>query len=83
MKNLTLSETRYDNRSTTPLKVHVTVKNEGNVEAKEVVQLYVHCVEPHLQKPEKELKGFVKVRLFPGEEKEVEMTLLPRDFCFL
>lgn len=81
MKNLTLSEMRYDNRSTTPLKVHVTVKNEGNVEAKEVVQLYVHCVEPHLQKPEKELKGFVKVRLLPGEEKEVEMTLLPRDFA--
>ena len=51
------------------------------MEAKEVVQLYIHDVESTLQKPEKELKGFQKVSLKPGEEKVVTLELLPHAFA--
>lgn len=81
IKKAIVSNTCYDNRSKEPLNVSVTVKNEGNMEAKEVVQLYVHSVSPKLLKPEKELKGFVKINLRAGEEKTVRMKLMPRDFA--
>lgn len=76
-----VSQNRYDNASAVPLKVSVSVKNTGAMEAKEVVQLYVRDVKSTLLKPEKELKGFVKVSLKPGEEKTVEMELLPKAFA--
>ena len=75
------SDTVYSNAATEPLKVEVTVKNIGKMEAKEVVQLYVRDVESTLLKPEKELKDFVKVSLMPGEEKRVTLSLMPRDFA--
>lgn len=81
IKDAKVSQTAYDNRSTEPLQVSVTVKNEGDMEAKEVVQLYVHDVESTLLKPEKELKGFQKVSLKPGEEKAVTFELLPHAFA--
>lgn len=81
IRDAKVSQVSYDNRSAEPLQVSVTVKNEGNVEAKEVVQLYIHDVESTLQKPEKELKGFSKVNLKPGEEKVVTLELLPHAFA--
>ena len=55
--------------------VRVRVKNTGAREGQEVVQLYVSDVKASLPRPVKELKGFQKVRLAPGEEKEVVFTL--------
>ena len=55
--------------------VRVRVKNTGSREGQEVVQLYVSDVKASLPRPVKELKGFQKVRLAPGEEKEVVFTL--------
>ena len=55
--------------------VRVRVKNTGVREGQEVVQLYVSDVKASLPRPVKELKGFQKVRLAPGEEKEVVFTL--------
>jgi beta-glucosidase len=81
MRDVTLSQSTYHNQSTQPLIVRVTVKNEGAVEAKEVVQLYLHCCGSTLVKPEQELKAFQKVSLLPGEEKAVSLQLLPRDFA--
>ena len=81
IKDAEVSQVFYDNRSTEPLRVSVTVKNEGSMEAKEVVQLYIHDVESTLLKPEKELKGFQKVSLKPGEEKVVILELLPHAFA--
>ena len=57
IKDAAVSATKYDNASKDPLSVTVTVKNDGQMEAKEVVQLYVHSVNPTLLKPDKELKG--------------------------
>ncbi|MGE5557148.1 MAG: glycoside hydrolase family 3 C-terminal domain-containing protein [Bacillota bacterium] len=65
-----------------PVRVSVTVKNTGNAEGREVVQLYVHDRQSSLIRPPKELKGFTKVRLKPGESKPVEFVLDQRAFSF-
>jgi beta-glucosidase len=58
------------------------VRNVGNVAGKEIVQLYVRDLESTAFRPEKELKGFAKVDLQPGEEKDVTITLGRRAFAF-
>ena len=58
------------------------VKNTGLVAGKETVQLYVRDLQSTAFRPEKELKGFVKVDLQPGEEIEVIITLSPRAFAY-
>jgi len=55
--------------------VSLTVRNTGKVAGAEVVQLYVHDVKSSVKRPEKELKGFEKVFLKPGETKTVTMQL--------
>lgn len=62
--------------------VKVTIRNSGTRQGKEVVQLYVADRESSLARPEKELKGFAKVGLLPGESKQVEFRLDARSFAF-
>lgn len=57
------------------LTVKVTVKNAGTREGQEVVQLYISDKQSSLPRPIKELKGFQKIKLAPGEEKEVTFTI--------
>lgn len=52
-----------------------TVKNTGKKAGAEVVQLYISDLKSSLPRPTKELKGFEKVFLNPGEEKEVSITV--------
>ena len=49
--------------------------NRGSRSGKEVVQLYIADREASVMRPEKELKGFVKVSLEAGQTKEVEFTI--------
>lgn len=53
----------------------INVKNTGTREGKELVQLYVSDLKSSLPRPVKELKGFSKVTLAPGEEKTVSITI--------
>lgn len=53
----------------------VRVKNTGAREGQEVVQLYISDKKSSLPRPIKELKGFSKVKLAPGEEKAVTFTI--------
>ncbi len=53
----------------------VTVKNTGSIEGQEIVQLYVSDKKSSLPRPVKELKAFKKVKLAPGEEKQVSFTI--------
>jgi beta-glucosidase len=46
-----------------------------------VVQVYVSQVDPRLPRPPKELKAFAKIRLDPGETRQVNLTLEPRAFA--
>ncbi|GIO34430.1 MULTISPECIES: glycoside hydrolase family 3 C-terminal domain-containing protein [Paenibacillus] len=69
-------------KDTESLKVAVTVRNTGQVAGKEVVQLYVKPLGSSVVRPIKELKGFAKVNLAPGEAATVEFTLDKRSFAF-
>ena len=57
------------------LKVTVSVRNSGDRAGKEVVQLYVHDVLSSVYRPVRELKGFEKITLEPGEIGTVEFIL--------
>jgi len=78
--NLTLD--KKDMMDTDTLSVTVSVKNTGNVAGKEIVQLYVQDVSSSIVRPEKELKGFEKIELQPGEERIVTFTLNKRSFAY-
>ncbi|RYJ36581.1 Beta-glucosidase-like glycosyl hydrolase [Flavobacterium anhuiense] len=64
------------------LEVTVSIKNTGKVAGKEVVQLYVNDETSSLPRPTKELKGFEKISLEPGEEKTVRFTLTKKDLSY-
>jgi beta-glucosidase len=62
--------------------VTIPVKNTGKVAGKEIVQLYVNDEKSSLPRPLKELKGFEKVSLEPGEEKQVRFTISKEALSF-
>ncbi|NKI22426.1 glycosyl hydrolase [Paenibacillus dendritiformis] len=62
--------------------VTVTVRNTGSRAGKEVVQLYVKHADSSVVRPVKELKGFAKISLEPGEAAEVSFTLDARSFAY-
>jgi beta-glucosidase len=62
--------------------VSVDVTNTGAMSGKEIVQVYVHDRQCALQRPPKELKGFAKVELQPGETKTVSIELNSRAFAY-
>lgn len=64
------------------LEVSLTVKNSGDRAGKEIVQLYIKPVDPAPFRPEKELKGFAKIDLAPGEEGVVSFVLDRRSFAY-
>jgi beta-glucosidase len=64
------------------LTVTVDVTNTGKFAGKEIVQVYVHDQKSGLVRPEKELKGFAKVELQPGETKSVSIQLDFRAFAY-
>jgi beta-glucosidase len=64
------------------LTVTVDVTNTGQFAGKEIVQVYVHDHVSGLVRPEKELKGFAKVDLQPGETKSVSISLDFRAFAY-
>jgi beta-glucosidase len=64
------------------LIVTVDVTNTGHMAGKEIVQVYVHDHASGLVRPEKELKGFAKVTLQPGETKSVAIKLDFRAFAY-
>ncbi len=63
-------------------KVSIDVTNTGKEPGAEIVQLYVHCAASKLFRAEKELKGFCKISLAPGETGRVTMTLDQRSFAY-
>jgi beta-glucosidase len=77
-----LSFSQKEIQDTDTVTVSVNVKNTGDRAGKEIVQLYVKDVESTVNRPEKELKGFEKVDLQPGEEKTVTFTLNKRAFAY-
>jgi beta-glucosidase len=64
------------------LTVTVDITNTGEVAGKEIVQVYVRDRVSGLVRPQKELKGFVKVALQPGETRPVAIKLDFRAFAY-
>ena len=78
--NLKLSSETMDDESTLTISVDVT--NTGTMAGKEVVQLYVSDLNGTAGRPVKELKGFQKVHLIPGETKTVTLEISARDLSY-
>jgi len=79
-RDLELKPSQQTNEVT--VSATLKVKNIGNVAGQEIVQLYVRDLESSTFRPEKELKGFSKVNLQPGEEASVNIVLNQRAFAF-
>ena len=77
-----LSLSKKTIKDTDTLTVTFKVKNIGSIAGAEIAQLYVKDCESTIFRPEKELKGFKKVFLEPGEEKTVTLTLDKRSFAY-
>ncbi len=83
--NIRISEAKAkaeELKSGKKLSVSVDVKNTGNWAGKEIVQFYVAPPKGGVQRPFKELKGFGKVALEPGETKTVTAELCFRAFAY-
>lgn len=64
------------------ITVSIPVRNTGDREGKEIVQLYIGDEKASVLRPVKELKGFDKITLAPGQEKTVTFTITPDDLKF-
>src|SRR4029077_1739936 len=82
---------KYSNLRLTPdsigsagqTNVSTEVTNTGSVRGDEVVQLYIHQTVSSVTRPVKELRGFRRVSLNPGETQSIEFTLSPRELSYL
>ena len=64
------------------VEASVTVTNTGNVDATEIVQLYIRDLVASVSRPVKELKGFERITLKAGESKNVTFTITPEMLKF-
>jgi beta-glucosidase len=88
---LSYTSFEYSNLAITPaatgpageVTVRLDVKNTGKREGCEVVQLYIDDVISSMSTPVKELRGFEKLSLAPGETKTVSFKLTPEHLSFL
>jgi beta-glucosidase len=80
LSNLQLSAHRI--RPNERLTVSVEVENTGARVGDEVVQLYIRDVAASVTRPVRELKGFQRITLRPGEKRRVEFTLAPEHLGF-
>lgn len=64
------------------IRIEVPVTNKGTKEGSEIVELYISDLKSSLPRPIKELKGFGKVKLAPGETKSVKFEITPEDLKF-
>jgi len=79
--NLRLAQDAIGSEGETTVTVDVT--NSGAVRGDEVAQLYIHQTVSSVTRPVKELRGFKRVSLNPGETKTVEFTLGPGELSYL
>jgi beta-glucosidase len=87
---LSYSSFRYDNISSSDtairigdtIRISAEVTNDGDFTAEEVVQLYIRDVVGSVTRPVRELRGFEKIRLKPGQRQTVSFELHTDDLAF-
>ncbi len=78
--NINISSTKMTAKD--KITVSIDVKNTGNLDGKEVVQLYIRDLVGSVTRPVKELKGFEKVEIKKGETKTISFTITIEDLKF-
>ena len=73
---------KYKFNQADTVTVTFTVRNSGKVKGQEIAQLYIQDAESSVPRPVKELKGFMKVLLDPGQDAAVSIKLNKKDFSF-
>lgn len=79
---LSYTSFQYSKLNIDDKKIDFIIRNTGNVEGEEIAQMYIKSVNSQVFRAEKELKGFSKVKLLPGEEKKIEITLDNHAFSY-
>jgi beta-glucosidase len=79
-RNLALSSTSLEPDGSITVRVEVT--NTGKRAGEEIAQLYVRDLKPVIDRPVRELKGFAKIALKPGETRTVQFMIKPRDLAY-
>jgi beta-glucosidase len=64
------------------ISVELTVTNSGARAGSDLVQLYVRSLERGIDRPDKELRAFGKIRLAPDQSGNVRLSISPRDFSY-
>ena len=80
--HLTVTPSAHNSAANPAYTISFDVTNTGNREGADVAQLYVGDPSAKVQRPTKELKGFEKVRLAPGQTKHVTVALDRRSFAY-
>ena len=78
---LSYTSFEYSNLKINGRNVNLSIKNTGSLAGSEVVQLYVAPKTEGIFRPERELRGFEKIHLLPGESKAVSFTIDDRSFA--
>ncbi len=79
-KNLRLDKNRITTND--KIKISIDITNKGNLVGEEIAQLYIGYKNPSVERPIKELKGFGKVALKPGESKTLTISLKAEDLAY-
>ncbi|WP_058306123.1 glycoside hydrolase family 3 C-terminal domain-containing protein [Gracilibacillus massiliensis] len=79
---LSYTEFEYSDIDVTDNQVAFTIKNVGDYAGAEIAQLYIHSQSDQIFRPEKELKGFTKVFLQPGEARQVTIPFDDKTFRY-
>ena len=79
-KDLKVSKSKFG--ANDEVTITFTVSNTGNITGSEIAQLYIQDVTCTIPRPVKELKGFEKASLQPGESKKITIKLTRKDFSF-
>lgn len=78
---LSYTKFAYKNLTVNGREISLEIENTGNLAGKEVVELYVAPKTEGIFRPVRELRGFEKISLMPGETKQVRFTLDDRSFA--
>jgi beta-glucosidase len=78
--NLKTNKQKYGKNDV--ITVSLNLKNTGKMSADEVVQVYVHRINPSVEWPEKELKAFTRIPLNRDENKEIKLEIPVKDLMY-
>ncbi|MHA1147938.1 MAG: beta-glucosidase family protein [Promethearchaeota archaeon] len=78
--NMMLNKEAYTEAET--IEVSIDITNTGKIEGAEIVQLYIEYIDSKVERPKRDLKGFGRVELKPGETKPVKIKIKAADLAY-